>query len=89
MRFSPYLLPHRTGRSASPPHGPSLAETQADDEDEEEVDFWGGSSPRDQAMKDGSDGDDEEEDEDEDEDMEEDIEDDADDAEVIDIFGHR
>jgi hypothetical protein len=87
VRFSPFPWPRRTGRSASPPcvQPPALAEIEMDDEDEEEVDFWGGSSPRDQTIeyvRDDGGGD-------EDEGMDEGTDDDTDDAEDIDIFGHR
>jgi hypothetical protein len=58
---------------------------EADGEDEE-VDFWGGNSPRGQPIEYSSDDGNDEEDE---EDMEEDMEDDADDTDDIDIFGHR
>ncbi|KAI9785762.1 MAG: hypothetical protein M1839_008779 [Geoglossum umbratile] len=87
VRFS-FPWPRRTGRSTSPPcvQPPTLAEIEVDDEDEEEVDFWGGSSPRDQSIeyvRDDGGGD-------EDEGMDEGAEEDTDDAEDdIDIFGHR
>jgi hypothetical protein len=68
---------------------PALVEMDVDDEYEEEVDFWGGSSPRDQTIERGGDGGGDEEEEEENEDMDEDMEDDTDDAEDIDIFGHR
>ncbi|KAI9773947.1 MAG: hypothetical protein M1840_006173 [Geoglossum simile] len=86
VRSPPYPLPRRASRSVSPPciHPPYLVEMEVDNEDEEEVDFWGGSSPRDQTIERGRGGGDDEE-----EDTGEDMEDDTDDAEDIDIFGHR
>ncbi|KAH0565827.1 hypothetical protein GP486_000775 [Trichoglossum hirsutum] len=93
VRFPPYPLHYRTSRSTSPLRGVPLAEMEASDEDEE-VDFWGGSSPWDQATEHniddgGGEDDDDGDEDDEEEDEEEDVEDDADDAEDIDIFGHR
>ncbi|KAI9847861.1 MAG: hypothetical protein M1838_000720 [Thelocarpon superellum] len=92
-RFSPYIVPQRTGRSISPipmsngflavplPQAESIeTDTVSMDDEDEEVDFWG----RDGRVEDDSEMDDVEDEED----AEEDEEDDDDDDEM-ELFGHR
>ncbi|KAI9849318.1 MAG: hypothetical protein M1837_004778 [Sclerophora amabilis] len=90
-RFSPYPLPQRAGRSASPVSRtadrsagaaaptPRVFEGNSDGEDSD-VDFWGADGPRDWYMADTDDDEDDDEDEDYDEDdeMDDEIDIDAD-----------
>ncbi|KAI9738489.1 MAG: hypothetical protein M1818_005386 [Claussenomyces sp. TS43310] len=105
QRFSPYPTPQRIGRSVSPlrsPHTEELAgvagtvplAVEADEEDEDDLDFWGRDmrrSPRTEASNIEGEGDELEESEedswsemDEEEDEEE-----GDDVDRMDLIGHR
>ncbi|KAI9835593.1 MAG: hypothetical protein M1819_002044 [Sarea resinae] len=102
----PYAVPERTGRSLSPTRhigedvsnlGPDpgiLAPEENGDgeEEEEELEFWGGDGPSERFMADlmsiGEDEDDEEDDED-DEDMDDEGDGDDDEDDGMELFGHR
>ena len=90
------------GGHFTPPTSPSSDNSDPDDSmdtDEEEVDFWGGESPRsrlssptnahDMAVDDGSGDDDDDSEDDEMIDDDDGEEDEADEYNHMDIFGHR
>lgn len=103
LRFSPYYVPQRMGRSVSPfrssgfPDDPMSVEATVDavepDDEEDDVDFWGGDAPRSPRSVPWVDRDMAEEEDDEDSDDESipsTVEfDDDDEEDRMDLIGHR
>lgn len=97
LRFSPYQIPQRMGRSVSPFRASALTNDSmvigglsgyaAESDDEDEVDFWGGDAPRSSSSGDAV----VEEDDDSDDDSVVSMEegDDGDDEDHMELLGHR
>jgi hypothetical protein len=104
LRFSPYYVPQRMGRSVSPfrssgfPDDPIVVEATVDtvgfDDEEDDVDFWGGGAPRSPRSVPGvghnMEGEEDDDEESDDESIPSTVEvDDDDEEDRMDLIGHR
>jgi len=97
-RFSPYPIPHRIGRSVSPPRGVGFAadcvaggETDDSGDEDEDLDFWGRDEPRSVTSYENIDVDmdDENDSDDDDASGRDECDDGGDDEDQFELIGHR